>query len=284
VHVNSLVKTWPVIVSRLVGKSVLWHVREYLGSKRFYARIIHALANRVVLISRSQYRLFNGMKKAMHVLNGVEPEDFKNNQPAACMSTNRETTVSVVYIGSIEERKGLETLVRAAALLEQDTPVRFFIVGDASEKNSSYKDEIKRLISEYELEKRFSFLGTRSDIPEILSGSDILCHPAYIEEFGRIILEAMASKIPVIASGIGEIKGMVEDGITGILVEPGNAVELSAALKKLCADAPLRYSMGERGHVRLIQKYSMYIHTEKIVGIYESILSEKNQNRMNRVV
>jgi|GEM_PF-1749261 len=276
IHVNSLVKTWPVIASRLMGIPVIWHVHEYLGSKRFYARIIHAIAHRVVLISRNQYQLFRGMKKSVLVLNGVNPEDFNNIHPAECMTSEHASAIRVTYVGSIEQRKGLKTLVRAAALRKTDSPVRFVIVGDASEKNSTYREEVDRLILENNLDKQFQFLGPRDDIPRILSGSDILCHPAYIEEFGLVILEAMASKVPVIASRIGEIKDMVEDGVTGILVEPGNAKELSIAVSRLCNDAALRHEMGEKGFLRLMHKYSMNIHAGNVVKVYESLLVEKH--------
>ena len=90
-----------------------------------------------------------------------------------------------------------------------------------------------------------------------------------------MILEAMASKVPVIASRIGEIKDMVEDGVTGILVEPGNANELSTAVSRLCNDAALRHEMGEKGFLRLMHKYSMNIHAGNVVKVYESLLVEK---------
>jgi glycosyltransferase involved in cell wall biosynthesis len=275
IHVNSLVKTWPVIVSRLTGKPVIWHVHEYLGSKRFYARIIHALSHRVVLISQNQYQLFRGMAGAVLVVNGVNAEDFSTNEPAACMHNDSATAVRVTYIGSIEERKGLITLVRAAALLGKDTPVLFFVVGDSSEKNSEYRQEVDRLIKKENLGKQFRFLGSREDIPRILSGSDILCHPAFIEEFGLVVLEAMAAGLPVIASRIGEIKDMVDDGVTGILVDPGDVTQLSAALSRLCNDAALRKDMGARGLSRLMQKYSMHNHAENMIKVYQSVLAEK---------
>jgi glycosyltransferase involved in cell wall biosynthesis len=278
IHVNSLVKTWPVIVARLMGIPVIWHVREYLGNKRFYARIIHTIANGIILISRNQYQLFKDMKRASLVLNGVDPEDFRNIQPAELTMSVNASSIKVTYIGSIEYRKGLEILVRAAGLLQTDSPVQFIIVGDTSEKNRLYREGIDRLILESHMEEQFQFLGARNDIPEILSATDILCHPAYIEEFGRVILEAMASKVPVVASRIGEIKSMIKDGVSGILVEPGDYKELSAAIDRLCDDAALRQKMGEQGFLRLTQKYSLDIHTRNVVEVFESVLEDKHAN------
>jgi glycosyltransferase involved in cell wall biosynthesis len=279
IHVNSLVKTWPVIVSRLLGLPVIWHVREHLGGKRFYARIIHALAHRVILISQNQYKLFKGLKNAVLVFNGVDPDDFKEARPAKVMTSDDVSVVRVSYIGSIERRKGLITLVRAAALLNTDVPVQFVVVGDATDKNSAYREEIEAAIHENNMENKFQFLGQRQDIAEILAGSDILCHPAYIEEFGRVILEAMASKLPVIASRIGEIIEMVEDGSTGILVEAGNVEQLSAAVARLCTDAALRHEMGEKGFLRLSKTYSLNIHAGNVVNVYDSVLEEKQLTR-----
>jgi glycosyltransferase involved in cell wall biosynthesis len=273
IHVNSLVRTWPVLMARIMRRPVVWHVREHIGEKRFYAWLIHALADRVICISHNQLRLFEKFKNTSMVYNGVDLEQFKDVQAASLPVPKNAIMVS--YIGSIEPRKGLDVLVKAAGLLGTNRPVHFVIVGDATAGNREYLKKVKKLINLYELEQRCHFLGFRNDIPEILAATDIFCHPANKEEFGRVVIEAMASSVPVIASKIGEIPNMVEDGVSGILVDRDDHVGLGEAILKLLQDASLRTKMGNSGLQRVRSGFSLDTHTREVVSVYESLLREK---------
>ena len=276
IHVNSLVKTWPVLVSRLTNKPVIWHVREYLGNKKIYARLIHLFAYRVIVISQTQYRLFDGMKKAVYIPNGVDHSIFEGVHPAIDLINKKEEVRTIVtYIGSIEPRKGLLVLTRAAAFLSDRPKIHYVVVGDTPQGNERYKNEILDFIKKEGLNAQFHFFGYRNDIPEILASSDILCHPAFVEAFGRVVIEAMASRLPVIATDIGEMPKIVDDGHTGFLVPSGNHEAISKAVTQLDSDKELCKKMGNAGKKRSKEKYDIVLHAQRIAHLYDELLGSK---------
>ncbi len=271
VHVNSLVKTWPVLVSRCVRKPVVWHVREYLGEKRAYAWLIHMLANRVILISKQQFQLFQGMKRAVVVPNAVDLTLYKNVVPADDIRKVPAHTI-VCYIGSIEPRKGLIELARAAQHLKNVPNIHFVVAGDAPKIHMMYKQEIVDYLKKNSLLDRFHLLGFREDVPQVLAASDILCHPVYIEAFGRVIVEAMASKLPVIASRVGEIPSIVENGKTGFLVNPGDHRGIADALLRIAENKALKNELGRNGYESVKRRFCLDTHVDKIEEVYADVL------------
>jgi len=276
IHVNSLVKTWPVLVSRLLKKPVIWHVREYLGNKKIYAKLIHLLSDCVVLISQEQFRLFNGMKKAVRIPNGVDITQFENVQPVNILPKDTNARTIVTYLGSIELRKGLIILAKAAELLKNSPWIHYAVVGDVQKGHEKYKKEIINFLNEKGLYSRFHFLGYRSDIPDILAITDVLCHPAFIEVFGRVVIEAMASGLPVIASKVGEMPKIVDDGRSGILISPGDYKALAKAIELIDSNKVLKQKMGMFGYKKVKREFSIEIHTQRIAQLYNKLLHERN--------
>jgi len=277
VHVNSTVTSWPVLIARSARRPVVWHIREYMGDKRGYARLIHALSTRVVLISKEQYALFADLPRAVLIPNGVDLARYRGAPPAPdlILDGNGHPITTVTCIGSIEERKGLMVLARAAWILRDRPWIRYVVVGASPGKGAdSYKEAVVDFLREKALQKRFHFTGKRSDIPAVLSASDILCHPAFIEAFGRVLVEAMASGLPVVCSRAGAMADIVEHGKTGYLFDPGDHVSLARSIKTLDDNVPLRKSMGEAGRKRAAV-YSMDAHADRIAALYRDILENE---------
>jgi glycosyltransferase involved in cell wall biosynthesis len=275
VHVNSLVKTWPVLAARSARRPVVWHVHEHIGDKRLYARIIHLLAGRVLLISRKQLELFRGLEGAFHIPNGVDLERFDRVRAAP----RRRGETVVTCIGTIEPRKGLDVLARAASLLTDIPGIRFQVVGDEKSETGDYKREVMDYLSGAGLRDNFFFMGARPDIPEILASTDIFCHPARIEEFGMVILEAMAAKTPVVASRVGEIPRIVEHGKQGLLFETGDHRSLASSIRSLAVDSRLRGSMGRAGFDRVRREYSLDVQVRQVSEIYGGMIGPRSVAR-----
>ena len=276
IHVNTLVTSWPVLIAKLVKLPVIWHIHEYLGNKRLYAKLIHFLSTRVVLVSHEQLKLFRTLKKAVLVQNGIDPSVFENTKPINITNDNSENPVVVSFIGSIEPRKGLHILAKAASILASKPIKRnlhYVIVGEAPYKYIKYKEKIIKILEENNLLNRFHFLGQREDIPQILAGSDILCHPAFIEVFGMVIIEAMASRIPVISTRVGEIPWLIDNGITGYIVDPGDHNKIAEAIEKLATNENLRKQMGLKGFEKVKHNYTLGKQVKKISEIYREIIN-----------
>lgn len=271
VHVNTIMKTCPVILARLLRRPVVWHVRENMGGKYLDARMIHLLADWVILICREQHRLFSTYRNVSVIPNGVEIEEFRNVPPADLPVAHRAVTVS--YVGSIQPRKGLLEVARAAALLKNRPWIQFVVAGDAP-PGDRYKQEVLDLVEREGLTGRFHFLGYREDIPRILSASSMFCFPAFLEPFGRVVIEAMAAGLPVIATRVGEIPRMVNSGENGFLVDPGDAEGLARAIRALDDDRELGRRMGRAGLARVREHFSIQVHTELVAQVYRTLLKK----------
>jgi len=269
IHINTIVKGWPVLVSRMLFKTIVWHIHEYLDNKRIYAKILHFFSTAVILVSNDQFNLFKEMKNSFYIQNGIDLSLYRNVKPLEEIEELRKQgNLIVTYVGSIEPRKGLLILAKAAKLLKDDSMIKFVIVGEIY--NNSYFKEIKEFIESNNIINNFLFLGERNDVPSILSASDILCHPAFIEVFGLVILEAMASGIPVIASNIGEISRVIKNNKTGYLVSPGDFSKIAKKIKYLKDNVDFRRRMGDIAK-KEVEKYDIKKQVRKIVEVYKKI-------------
>lgn len=115
---------------------------------------------------------------------------------------------------------------------------------------------------------RVHFLGYRTDVPQILLDSDIAVLVSKREGLPRSLMEAMASGKPVVATNVRGNRDLVEDGQTGLLIEPGDTASLASALERLLVDADLRKEMGSAGKAR-VQSFSLERVMEEMQSVYE---------------
>jgi glycosyltransferase involved in cell wall biosynthesis len=275
VHVNSLVKSWPVLAARLMRVPVVWHVHEYLGQKKLYAGIIHTVSDGVILISNEQYSLFTGKTKAVRIPNGIDTALYEKQASVPKVgSIGKEAEKIILYIGRIERNKGLLVLAKAAALLKGKR-IRYLVAGGVPDDAARYMEEVSAFLKQNGLEDSFSFLGYRQDIPDILSGADILCHPSYSDTFPLVVLEAMASALPVIGTSVGDVPFMVEDAKTGFVVEPGDHEALAQRIGMLASDPRLRRRMGAEARNRVKKLFDIRVHAAEMSAFYDKVIREK---------
>jgi glycosyltransferase involved in cell wall biosynthesis len=161
----------------------------------------------------------------------------------------RETPV-IVAVGRLAEPKDPVTLVRALAAVGGAFAAR--IVGDGPER-PAVEAEIRAsgLVEQVEL------TGERHDVPELLEEADVFVLSSRSEGAPLSILEAMAAGLPVVATAVGGVPEIVDAGTTGLLVPPGDAAALAAALERLLADAGLRTRMGGAGWERVRERFDL---------------------------
>jgi glycosyltransferase involved in cell wall biosynthesis len=147
----------------------------------------------------------------------------------------------LVAVGRLKAPKDFVTLVRAFALLPPEA-FEALIVGEGPDRRT-LEAELRRL----GLEDRVRLAGERHDVPVLLAGADIFVLSSVSEGLPVSVLEAMAAELPVVASRVGGLPELVVEGETGLLVSPGDSVELAAALERLVADRDLRRRLGAAG-------------------------------------
>ena len=198
--------------------------------------------------------------------NGVDLDRFTDAEPFEHL---RDGTLNILFLGRLEERKGLIHLLKAYhRLRKRHVDARLLVIG-AGPKLREYRRFIGlRGIRDVE------FLGRVSDDDKAryFASADIFCAPSTGQEsFGIVLLEAMAAGVPIVASDIHGYKRVVERNVQGILVEPKNPRALAAALYALARDPDLRHELGEAGR-RRAPEFSWDRVTERIVDFYYQTL------------
>ncbi len=178
--------------------------------------------------------------------------------------------ILVGMAGRISQGKGHEEFLRAAREIVAGSEInfRFIIVGGASYGESEYELHIKNLLHGLELDSVVELAGYRKDIPRIMSALDILAFPSHEESFGLILTEAMAMKLPVVATGNAGVLDIVIDNETGILVPPKNYHALADGILKLAQNLSMRKKFGDAGRKRVEDKFSIQAVVERLEGFY----------------
>jgi len=178
----------------------------------------------------------------------------------------------VSMIAFIRKMKGYPVFIEAASKVLKEIPtVKFLIVGhDFENREEELKNQIKRL----GIEPNFIFTGFRQDIPEILSAIDLFALSSLQKETTpQVISQALAMEKPVVATDVGNVSDLVKNGLTGILVPPGDADALANGILTLLKDPGMRKRMGKAGRRLVEEKFTLNQMIDKTEEVYNELLS-----------
>ncbi|MBI1724525.1 MAG: glycosyltransferase family 4 protein [Candidatus Tectomicrobia bacterium] len=171
-------------------------------------------------------------------------------------------------VGRLDPIKGHGLLIQAFALLGDRHPgARLILIGEGEKR-----EEYQALARELGVAEGVRFMGWRDDVGDLLEELDLFAFPSRNEGMGRAAVEAMAAGLAVVAARTGGLPEVVREEETGLLVPPGDAAALSAAIGRLLARPEERRAMGEAGR-RLAQAYSAERMCEKIEALYQRLLA-----------
>lgn len=196
----------------------------------------------------------------------------------------------VLFVGRIEPLKGLETLMRAVAILAQECPTwtRDFAVviigGDPDAPADAEMRRLQQLREDLGVSDLVTFLGAKAQetLPYYYNAADVVVMPSDYESFGLVALEAMACGTPVIASEVGGLVYLVRHGETGLRVPRRQPIALARALDRLLRDEGLRWRMGESGR-RWAQEFAWPLIADRILGLYQEVL-KAHRARSQRLI
>lgn len=174
-------------------------------------------------------------------------------------------------VGRMTPGKGHEEFLEAAKIINDKfaDKIHFVIIGNASFGEEKYEVEIKQLSIKFKI-KNITFTGYTSEPQKLMGVLDVLAFPSHNESFGRVLLEAMALKIPVAASGNAGVVDIVIDNETGLLFEPKNYKHLAEKLLILIENSELRNKFAENGYKRAKDAFSFEIMTDKLIKFYNN--------------
>lgn len=188
----------------------------------------------------------------------------------------KKSSFIVAIVGRITPLKGHGYFLKAMARVLRETPyVRIWVIGDAPAHKTGYKEELKILTRRLGLADKVEFLGNRKDIPELLAQTDVLAFSSVVPEaFGRVIIEAQAAGVAVVATRIGGVIEIIEDGKTGILVEPKNPAEMAAGITRLLKERAFAQSLAKNAREKLLSLYTLDHMAGQTVAVYEEVLKK----------
>lgn len=172
------------------------------------------------------------------IYHGVRTSDF-----SAATATNdppKTAAVRLLFVGRLADGKGLFDLLDAVDELERDHDVELVVVGDGPLRNS-----LSEAVENRGLAETVTFTGYRDDIPALMASADGLVLPSYREGTPRVVTEALAAGLPVVATDIAGLPEQVDDGETGYLVDPGDVDALTDRLRRLVESPERRRRMGD---------------------------------------
>jgi glycosyltransferase involved in cell wall biosynthesis len=206
--------------------------------------------------------------------NGVDFDYIQNIQ-----SQNQLKHPSILFVGGLRKVKGIDLLLRAVPIIGEKTPnLHLYVAGSGREEK-----KLKRLVKELKIEKKVKFLGFVSGNEKYVyyKSVDICVFPSLYEPFGVVIVEAMACGKPVVASRVGGIPFVVEDGKSGLLFESENVEELAEKVILLLEDKELRAKMGEAGRERA-RGFTWERSAEMTVDVYKEVIENFKYNNVGK--
>jgi glycosyltransferase involved in cell wall biosynthesis len=211
--------------------------------------------------------------KVRIVPNGVDTEKFKPNEnfQAVRKQFGLGNEHTVLFVGSLIQRKGLPFLVEAAKKVVREQPdTKFLIVGEGP-----LKKQLTGSIESANLLGNFKFWGNVRDdlLPSVYNCADVFVLPSIQEGQGIVLLEAQASGKPVVAFDVGGVDEAVRNNETGLLVERGNSDALTDCLMKLLLDKPLREKMGANGRGFVTKNFTWDMCAQKMLKVYHEALA-----------
>jgi len=205
------------------------------------------------------------------IANGVDLDHFNAAGPGAGTGP---AAYHVGTVGSLTAAKGYHYLLKAARLLaDRDIPVKLTFVGDGP-----LREDLERQASRSGIGERVFFAGRTSDVMAFLPSFDVFAGSSVREGLPLAILEAMAAGRPVVTTDVGGNREAVTDGVTGLLVPPGDPYALADALEGLWKDEGRRSSMGKEGRARVEERFSARTMVSETEKLYESILGRSDSH------
>ena len=287
IHSNSTAVFSGGLAAKLAGVPHVWHVHETIVENAMLLRAIawmlaHFADIALAVSGPTRDNLVSAnrnLRKTVRVLyNGIDPEPFLNVDEDAVVAWRQAWGVGdggtlIGTIGRLSARKGQREFIQAAALVaEQCADVHFTLVGDTIPGEERRLSELQELARELGIQSKVHWVDFQPDVSCVLNAFDVFVLPSILpESFPTVVLEAMAAGKPVVATTAGGTVEQVEEGVTGLLVQPGDPHGLAQVLISLSASPNQRVAMGRAGRERLLQEFTVDKYVEGVEAVYREL-------------
>lgn len=296
VHANST--RAGLLATLIVGRHrppTIVHLRDRLPRSRISTFALRAISRADLVVANSHYTAASldeaGVTCACRVignpvdLHRFDPNRIDRHGARAALGVADCDYVTLV-LAQITPWKGQEEAIRAIARVREQHPnVRLLLGGSAKfvsrttrYDNRAYLEGLRSLVEELDLLEHVRFLGECDDVPSLLRATDTLLIPSWEEPFGRSMIEAMAMRVPVIATTVGGPAEVITERRDGLLVPPRRPEVWARALNNLIETPALQARLARNGRLRAAA-YAVDAHIEELWGVYVHVINKRYGHR-----
>ncbi|MCK8824068.1 N-acetyl-alpha-D-glucosaminyl L-malate synthase BshA [Fuchsiella alkaliacetigena] len=195
------------------------------------------------------------------IYNFIDTKEYCRGTAEQKFSWNRGKEKNIIHISNFREVKNIPDVIEIFAQINREVKSNLLLVGDGPQRHKA-----KGLVNKLGLEERVYFLGKQDNVISLLSSADLFLLPSAKESFGLVAVEAMACRVPVIASRTGGLPEVVKDGVTGFLAPPGAIAEMASYGIELLQNQELQSETAQNARHWVVRKFN----AEQIVTQYEN--------------
>jgi glycosyltransferase involved in cell wall biosynthesis len=272
------------IASFISRRPLVYHLHDILSLDHFSAtnrRIAVTLANGAALViansqaSQAAFIAAGGRKDIVEfVYNGFDLALYEHLPNPTAIKQQlgiQEDKFVVGHFSRLSPWKGQHILLEALTRCPEKVTALF--VGDALFGEQDYVQQLHAQVAELNLENRVKFLGFRDDVTSLMAACDMVTHTSTVAEpFGRVIVEAMLCGTPVVATSAGGARELVEAGITGWLVAPGDVMELAAAINDCINQPEQSASMARDAKLQATRRFNVAAINQQIAQLLNKVV------------
>jgi glycosyltransferase involved in cell wall biosynthesis len=272
------------LVGKLLGKRVVCNIatggKILRLRKRALGRILIAILGRADAVVALSNEIKNELDtvgisdaKVRLIPNGADTSLYRPLSPEEKQRKKRQLKVShhliVLFVGRLVYRKGVDVLLKAWKRIAPDHPeMHLYIAGSGFLQPDSNEHELKEYVTENHLEKSVTFLGNIRNVHEFLQVADIFVMPSRQEGMPNVLLQAMSSSLPVIATNIGGVTDLVSNDVDGIICPVDDPKALAEKILDLKEDSEFAKTLGENARRSVEEKYSWERNHRGYVKVY----------------
>ena len=296
VSIGGLVNPHAAFAARRQGASIVWQILDAVSPVPLRAvamRLVRRYADAVMFDGEALIAAHGGRSSlSMPTVVYFPPVDTERFAPSAERRSKLRAELGIPVeapvVGTVSHLtplKGLENFLEAAARIAATRPdTRFVLVGSAPESHAAYGEQLRRHAAQLDLPHPVIFAGAREEVERWYAAMDVHLITSRSEGTTTTALEAQACGVPVVATDVGAVHEVVEDGVAGLLVTPGRADAIADATLRVLADPQLRREMGEAGRVTAVARFDVETAADLRAHAYESALAHAGRRRSGRTV
>jgi len=271
----------PLVVRMHSGTGVVLNFEpDHSTQQRFNARLENWLIKKAAHITSPSHALLNASStgRASQRFNVIaNPVDVNRFKPAAQPRAS-DASPNVICVGRPRHLKGIHILAQAIPLIWEANPeVNFtFVPAPMGKGGGSPSDSYREILGNLITDRRVRIVAPvpRAELPQLYVDATLCVVPSLWEGFGYVCAEAMACGLPVVASRTGGLEEIVEEGQSGVLIEPGNVAELAQAVVSLLSDPERCARLGVSARKRIVEQFSSPVIAARMADLYQEIVQE----------